>query len=76
MPGTDTSYAWDEPAAAFTSLIRVIVCPPDTTQASPSTKASRVLFRDVHVLEVGQLEPLGTYVSWTATFMAPLEDLS
>lgn len=63
MPGTETNYAWDEPAAAIDSLIRVIVCPLDPASTSSAAKAQVILHRDVHVLEVGQLEPLRTYVS-------------
>lgn len=61
MPGTETNYAWDEPAAAIDSLIRVIVCPLDPASTSNAAKAQVILHRDVHVLEVGQLEPLRTY---------------
>ncbi|KAG0143880.1 hypothetical protein CROQUDRAFT_660682 [Cronartium quercuum f. sp. fusiforme G11] len=61
LPGSETPYAWDEPASGLNSLIRVIVSPPDAPFTSSSAKVTQVLYRDVHVLEVGQLEPLRTY---------------
>ncbi|MBW0565243.1 hypothetical protein O181_104958, partial [Austropuccinia psidii MF-1] len=60
QPDTEISYAWDEPAAGLESLIRVILLQRRDQGESSSKPLPPVLLRDVHMLEVGQLEPVRT----------------
>ncbi|MBW0584628.1 hypothetical protein O181_124343, partial [Austropuccinia psidii MF-1] len=56
QPDSEMSYAWDEPAAGLESLIRVISLQRRDQGQSSSKPLPPVLLRDVHMLEVGQLE--------------------
>jgi hypothetical protein len=61
QPNTETPYAWDDPAAGLQSLIRVVLF--REAEGSSSKPLPPIILRDVHVLEVGQLEPVRTHVS-------------
>lgn len=59
-PNTEVPYAWDDPAAGLESLIRVLLFPQSAGSSKPPVP---VILRDVHVFEVGQLEPVRTHKS-------------
>ncbi|KAA1100602.1 hypothetical protein PGTUg99_027292 [Puccinia graminis f. sp. tritici] len=61
QPNTETRYAWDDPAAGLQSLIRVVLF--REAEGSSSKPLPPIILRDVHVLEVGQLEPVRTHRS-------------
>jgi hypothetical protein len=61
QPNTEIPYAWDDPASGLQSLIRVVLF--RQTEVSSSKPLPPIVLRDVHVLEVGQLEPVRTHVS-------------
>ncbi|PLW57557.1 hypothetical protein PCANC_01138, partial [Puccinia coronata f. sp. avenae] len=61
QPNTEIPYAWDDPASGLQSLIRVVLF--RQTEVSSSKPLPPIVLRDVHVLEVGQLEPVRTHRS-------------
>jgi len=61
QPNTEIPYAWDDPAAGLQSLIRVVMF--RQAEGSSSKPLPPIILRDVHVLEVGQLEPVRTHRS-------------
>ncbi|KAH9459830.1 hypothetical protein Pst134EB_008053 [Puccinia striiformis f. sp. tritici] len=61
QPNTEVPYAWDDPAAGLQSLIRVVLF--RQADGSSSKPLPPLILRDVHVLEVGQLEPVRTHRS-------------